>query len=105
MLGLLGWCSHMPGPWSQGWRTVLPFPSLPWEPVWVAHWERVPLAVAPEPGVSIGGCTELSLCGPRCAGAHIRALFAEVKGVFVSFWRRDRGRNNFPHSSLIPPFE
>lgn len=49
--------------------------------------------------------TESGLCGLRGAGAHIRALFAEVKGVFVSFWRRDRGRNNFPHSSLIPAFK
>lgn len=49
--------------------------------------------------------TELGLCGPQGAGAHIRSLFAEVKEVFVSIWRRDRGRNNFSHSWPVPPFE
>jgi hypothetical protein len=54
------------------------------------------------PAWRLAARTEWGLCRLQGAGAHIRALFAEVKGVFVSFWRRDRGRNNFPHSSLIP---
>lgn len=49
----------------------------------------------------MAACTELGLCRLQGAGAHIRALFAEVKGVFVSFWSQDRRRNNFPHSSVI----
>lgn len=52
--------------WSQGWQTVPPFPSLPWEPAWVAHWERVPLVVAPEPGVAIGSLHRARLV--RAAG-------------------------------------
>lgn len=64
--GPTGLGGHMPGPWSQGWWTVPPFPSLPWEPAWVAHWERVPLAVAPEPGVAIGGLHRAGLV--RAAG-------------------------------------
>lgn len=45
-----GWAGMAICPWSREWRT-----SPPWEPVWVSHWERVPLAVALEPGVAIGG--------------------------------------------------
>ena len=92
-------------PGTMGQQTFAPLPSPPWEPVRVApgrgcHW------LWPQgPVWQLAARTEPGLCGLRGAGAHIRALFAEVKGVFVSFWRLDRRRNNFPHSSLIPPFE
>lgn len=92
-------------PGSQGRGTFQPWPSPPRElagspPGRGHHWlwpqsPVWPLAARTEPG----------LYGLRGAGAHIRALFAEVKGVFVSSWRLDRGRNNFPHSLLIPPLE
>lgn len=98
--GLVG-----PGLWSQGRWTFALLPSPPREPVRVAPG-RGRHRLWPQSLVwRLAARTEPGLCGLRGAGAHIRALFAEVKGVFVSFWRLDRRRNNFPHSSLIPPFE
>lgn len=98
--GLVG-----PGLWSQGRWTFALLPSPPREPARVAPG-RGRHRLWPQSLVwRLAARTELGLCGLRGAGAHIRALFAEVKGVFVSFWRLDRRRNNFPHSSLIPPFE